>query len=1182
MTKLSFSVLAIVLIVARTAQAQTTSGSLTGSASDPSGLPVAGAAVKLTNELNGEERTGTTNEAGDFVFPAIVAGAYTVRIEAAGFKPLERKGNVVLATGRLALGALQLEVGNVTESVTVTSQGASVQTTTTAHTAVLDSKQMSMISLRGRDPISMLRILPGVQQGVGNQELFGGDFSTPVPQFQGRGGNTIYVDGVNGGDGGGGGNFSGATNIDAIAEVNVQMGAYTAEYGLKGGSQINFITKRGGTEYHGTGYWYKRHEMFNAKNFFNNLNNLSKPLYRVSTLGGNLSGPVPVSIPILNPGGKKMFFFYSLDDTQTISPSDIRRWTMPTERERRGDFSQSVATNGSLIAVRDPLNNNQPFAGNIIPQNRAHRHGLAIMNILPLPNGCAGQAGCNFVIQNPSLSKPRRQHLYKFDLRPTDKDAISIKGQTWFTKSGGIEVAGASSRWGLVNQRYDFTADQGTINYTRIISPNIINEFLVGVFYSTENGPPVDDAALAGLQRQNRGLGDLRQFAPRNNPFNLIPRATFGTLPNHSFAETSAANRDHILYDGRWPITGADTAFPISNNLTYTRGAHTFKMGIMREHERFGQARSGIFGGEFRFQHDANDPGTTGYAFANAYVGHVREYVESMGRVPDNRYQSTWAWFLQDTWKVNRRVTLDIGLRMYKWGFPLWGGGEASGFTFERFDPNWGGKPPVLFRPATTPQGRRAQNPVTGEIFPVSFIGLMAPGTGYTCGVITPTTPCQVNGIVVQENGNYVKGGRGFYEPLPVQFDPRAGVAWDPFGQGKMVIRTSFGVFHDGTGGQTFRGGPAFLFDRSILFTDMDSYLAGTSATPVTNVNGAWRTGQKRPVTYNYTFGIQRDLGWHTVLDVAYVGSVSHHGNEDYNFNLLASGIRFRPSSLDTTTASSPLPDQFLRPIIGFGNINISGPATTSRYDSLQVQVNRRFIGGLELAAAYTYAGGTANNYVGTSGSATDSGRYQQLSPSLNRSRNRDVQQHVFNLSYLVDIPRGSRLIPGPVSKWVLDNWQVSGITTFANGAIQNVTFTTTDNFDFSGGGEVCGTGILQTGNAALSSSQRTFDRWFDTSVFRRPSGRGDLGNNCNNGKFRGPGFNNHDISIFKNIPVGEGRKQFQFRWEMYNAFNHTQFDAVDNSAVFNPQGVQTDLQFGRVTSARQERRMQFSLRFTF
>jgi len=215
--------------------------------------------------------------------------------------------------------------------------------------------------------MSVFKTLPGVQI-IGDQDTWGGSYQSTVPQFQGRGGNTIYTDGVNGGDGNGGGNYSGITSIDAIAEVNIQANSYTAEYGLKGGAQINLVTKHGGSEFHGTAAWYKRHEMFNAQNFFNNRTRTAKPLYRYSDWSGTFGGPVPFKIPILNRDGKSFNFFYSVEDMRLKDVNPLRFFTMPTALERNGDYSQTRTPAGALIPVVNPANSNAPFPGNLIPQ----------------------------------------------------------------------------------------------------------------------------------------------------------------------------------------------------------------------------------------------------------------------------------------------------------------------------------------------------------------------------------------------------------------------------------------------------------------------------------------------------------------------------------------------------------------------------------------------------------------------------------------------------------------------------------------------------------------------------------------------------------------------------------------------------------------------------------------------
>src|SRR6266545_329663 len=781
-----YSAVLIFLLFAANGTAQTVSGSLSGTVVDATAQVIPGADVTIIHESSGEERRTVTNEVGAFMFPSLTPGPYTIRVTLAGFKTLEVKANVVQGNNRLAVGSLKLEVGQFNEAVTVSSVGQFLATTQTSHQAVLDLKQVTNLSIRGRDPISLLKILPGVSLLANDQETFGGSFATAVPAIQGATrSQTIYVDGINGGDGGGqgggGGNFSGATNLDAIAEVNVQMSAYAAEYGLKGGAQVNFITKHGGTEYHGTAYTYQRDTRFNSLNYFNQIANLPKPEYRYSTLGGTLGGPVPGF-------NKKVLFFYSLDDTQLKDPNILRRWMVPTALERQGDFSQTRTPAGALISIRDPLTNAQ-FPGNVIPLSRLDPRGLTYLNMLPMPN--INESGYNFVVQEDSIPHPRRQNLFRFDYRPSNQDTLSVKGQTWYTKSVGYNVAGASARWGLVRQRYDFTADQAKIDYTRILGRNTVLEINTGVFNSHEDGPPEDAKALASIQRSSfPALAGLPQFAAANNPLNLIPKATWGTFQSSGSADWIP----NVSYDNRWPITGHDTAFNISANMTHTRGAHTFKMGVMRERENFGQARSGTFAGDFNFSNDTNNPNNTGFAFSNALLGQVTSYTESMGRPGDDRQQNTYAWFAQDTWRVHSKLTLDAGLRMYRSGLPYHVSGESSVFAFGAFDPKWGGNPPVLFRPVTVAGARRGVNPLTGEIVPATFIGQMVPGTGYTCGVITPTTPCKINGVVPQENNTLVEGGSGFFESPGVQYDPRFGMAWAV--NSRTVVRAGAGGFH--------------------------------------------------------------------------------------------------------------------------------------------------------------------------------------------------------------------------------------------------------------------------------------------------------------------------------------------------------------------------------------------------
>jgi hypothetical protein len=481
---------------------------------------------------------------------------------------------------------------------------------------------------------------------------------------------------------------------------------------------------------------------------------------------------------------------------------------------------------------------------------------------------------------------------------------------------------------------------------------------------------------------------------------------------------------------------------------------------------------------------------------------------------------------------------------------------------------------------------RRAQNPRTGEILPATFIGLIVPGTGYTCTqVITAQNPCAINGIVTQRDGNYLENGdEGFIEPLPIQFDPRFGMAYavNP----RTVIRLAGGSFHDGTGGtfgQQGDGNAAYRLNRTIFYTDFDNYLnAGAAPSPVPNTGGPIRTGFKRPNNIRFTAAIQRELGKNVVVDAAYVGNRTRHLQRERNINIIPLGRRFDPAFRDPTltpSASNPgaLADAYLRPIPGYSDINIFEPIGWQNYDSFQMQVTRRFTGRFEMAGSYTLARGSED---------------EQNEQLPDRTQRRDLQEHVLVTSYQYEIPRASGLFGGNKAvSAILDNWRISGISTFGTGGRGRVGVTYSPSFDFTGGGQFCdgsnpsGAGPFNiVGDLNLPSGDRDINRWFATENVRPATGRGDLGNDaaCNDFQFVMPGWHNHDLTLFKDIRL-KGNQQLQYRWEIYNIFNQVQFQDVNTTATFNPTtGVQTNANFGKVTSARTERRMQMSIRYIF
>ncbi len=393
----------------------TVTGTIAGSVLDASGQSVPGSKITLTSVNTSETRTTAANETGVFTIIAVRPDTYTLRVEHPGFKASTRSGLTVSANERLALD-ITLQVGDVTETISVSAEAARVQTDSSEHSAELTTTQLQNLTTRGRDVVSLLRTIPGVQYQA-DQDAVGGSYGTTTPNIGGTSNNTniLAVDGVVSNDQGTPSVFSSVTTLDAIGEVKVLLNSYQAEYAGNGGAVVQVVTKSGTRDFHGGGYYFVRNEILNANDFFSNRNNVRRPRYRYNTFGGTIGGPIYIPGK-WNRDRSKLFGFYNIEQFLISIPGSVNQYTMPTAQERQGDFSQTLDVNGRLIPINDPTTGAQ-FPNNMIPRDRLNPNGLALMNVLPQPNffnRAISGGNYNDLIQEVQ-NWPKRSQLFKID-----------------------------------------------------------------------------------------------------------------------------------------------------------------------------------------------------------------------------------------------------------------------------------------------------------------------------------------------------------------------------------------------------------------------------------------------------------------------------------------------------------------------------------------------------------------------------------------------------------------------------------------------------------------------------------------------------------------------------------------------------------------------------------------------
>jgi Carboxypeptidase regulatory-like domain/TonB-dependent Receptor Plug Domain len=1128
-------------------------GSISGAVKDSKGGMIPGATVTVADRAEAVSQTEHTSAEGSFVFPQLPPGTYTITVEMAGFKKIEKSDVVLPVASKVNVGDIVLEVGSVSETVTVQAElgQLQIQSDSGERSNLVTNRQLRDIALNGRNVVDMFKTVPGV--------IAGGTVTTStvtnvVGGFNINGTRSLQheytVDGVTNLNLG---NNTGALvsiNPDALEEVKILTSNYQAEYGRSGGGFIALTTRGGTNEYHGGARYFRRHDSLNADTFFNDArggsaNGFPRPLYRFNYYGWDLGGPIV--IPHILNGKDKLFFFISQEYySQLVPQASSVNILVPTAAERAGDFSHSVDGSGKPIVIADP-NTGQPFPGNIIPAGRIYAPGKAILNFLPASNTTSGGNIYNYTSQVPS-AYPRRETILRGDWQIDSNTRLSLRWvYNYDDQQFAYGTTTASWNWPLtITERRNGPGNIPTMSLTRNFGPTLVNEFIFGAGRGGVTIAPVDNKAT----RAAAGISTPLLY-PTANESGLIPSLTFGGIASvPTVANTSVFG----TFDQQFVI------WNIMDNLTKVAGKHVFKFGFYYQSAINASNSQNTVESNIDFTASASNPLNTGNPFSNALLGVYNSYTQASAKTHQNYLYHDVSWYLQDTWKIHRRLTLDLGMR-FSWYQPVYNSGQPeSFFNPSLFDPS---KAPRVYRPVCVGAATCASGAVTYRALDPASVG--APTLDNTLpsfyvGKLVPNSGNFTDGLALTSNG-YPKGGVKTQTILP---QPRVGLAWDVAGNQKTVVRGGFGITYDRPESFTSfaANNPPYVFNPTLS----NGYLqditpGGAGALSPLAVSGV-SENMKFPSVYSYSLGVQRNLGAGTVLDASYVGSQSRHNPRRTNLNVPGYGTTFTPAAQDPTkysngvipavepslpavyanaglnfSGANALATDFVRPYQGYSDITYYLFDGNSTYNSLQVGVHRRFSQGVTFGGAYTLSKTTTTvSDDSTYTNILSPRRYDYGTATFDRT-------HYFVGNYVWDMPKGAQLLGGGwLARSVLDNWTLSGITWFASGTPTELTLTISGQ---DAGNRLLGT--YTSGN--LSGQQPRFllngspqsGNTINLSAFAVPG----IGNIGPYPRFylRNPGIANQDLSVFKKFPMGgEGKRFLQLRFEAFNIFNHPQF----------------------------------------
>jgi len=1164
--------LAFATLPAVNLRAQSIFSTLTGVVSDPSQAVVPQATVKLRNEQSGSLRETTTNSDGYFTFASVAVGDFTyeLTVEAKGFSSYKTTG-LALGGGEKRNINVTMKVGSTSETVEVTGTAdALVPVDSGEKSSTLTAKELQNFVAVGSNAAEFIKIMPGfgIQNGTSNKSSFtgetigingNGDGGSQSPlnnaySYNGLPSNSLVItaDGAHVSDPGCNCATPVNPNSDMIAEFKVATSNFSAE-NQKGPAVISSIAKAGGSQFHGSGFFYARNAALNANDALFNATGTPQPQNKYYFPGGTIGGPVLIPGTKFNKNRNKLFFFTGFEYYYQVLDTGLLRSTVPTPGEITGNFSPAeVAKEGTKTASGGPPGDitkyirpgetTPAFPNGILPASLIDPNMQALMKLYPAPNADPNVTGGYNYVQAETFNQNSVQWMSRVDYSISDSTKLFVR----YNLQRETQQFPVGLWWRQASQVPYPTPVEGknksdsvSASLTHVFSPSMTNEFVFGYtfvgFPNIFQDPSKVDRTKVGYNYK----GLYKNGTPQ------IP--SFGGYGWSGQEASLIFNPGGFEAGGAFQGLYADKWLPsLSDTVTKVLSTHTLKAGFFWEWIRNAQPANNPSNGQL-FVSSGNS-NSFGNEYADLLAGNLVQYSEtSFNRLNDISY-STYEGFVQDSWKVSKRLTVELGLRLTHFG--PWA--DRLGYGYSIFDYS---------------QYKSTCQP-----------------TDY-CGFVWH-----------KKDPNVPIGG---FPTRALFYQPRFGVAYDLSGSGKTVLRGGWGryYYHAGqfTSGLDVSAGVQNITlsnnqgpgGTPLFAKDLDKINFSNAALSPAAVDGK---DDKQAYTDTYSFTISQRLPLSSLLEVAYVGnqtrdipSIGNGGTLGFNtLNINPVPVGAMLASKNGGVDPNGLTANDFRPLKGFSDLYVATNNGYSNYNGLQVTWVRTK-GRYNVNMNYSY--GKALGIV-------------QFRDQFNLNNDYGVlpanRTHIFNIAYSVELPNFTK---SKAAGYVVNGWQFTGITQVESGA--NLSgFSSNGNFGLNLNGykvpgtdfNVSNTALLGTPDIQLNpiltcnpASNLGHNQYVNPNCFAIPTGIGQNGPTILPAIY-GPAFFNSDLGLFKNIQFRES-KRLQFRFNAYNFLNHPLWSFNGNNLNLGFDGTTGKVNtptFGTVTDKQGHRVVQLAVKFFF